>query len=78
MGTKREPGQFDCYLNAHPDEPLFVLLARDPAAPAAILEWVRHRREMIETGEKPTTDWPILDEAMQCANQMRAWREKNR
>lgn len=29
MGTKNNPGAFDCYANAEPDEPMFVLLARD-------------------------------------------------
>ena len=33
MGTKNNPGQFDCYRNAEPDEPMFVLLARDERAP---------------------------------------------
>lgn len=30
MGTKSNPTQFDCYANALPDEPMFILLARDP------------------------------------------------
>jgi hypothetical protein len=30
MGTKSNPGPFDCYAKAEPDEPMFVLLARDP------------------------------------------------
>lgn len=29
MGTKNQPGSFDCYANAKGDEPLFVLLGRD-------------------------------------------------
>ena len=28
MGTKNNPGRFDCYGNAEPDEPIFVLLGR--------------------------------------------------
>lgn len=32
MGTKNNPGAFDCYEKAEPDEPMFVLLARDPRA----------------------------------------------
>jgi hypothetical protein len=28
MGTKNVPGKFDCYANALPDEPTFVLLGR--------------------------------------------------
>lgn len=29
MGTKNNPGEFDCYANAAPDEPMFILLGRD-------------------------------------------------
>lgn len=39
MGTKNNPGKFDCYAAAHPDEPLFTLLARDPSAPHLIRLW---------------------------------------
>jgi hypothetical protein len=30
MGTKNNPGNFDCYLNAASDEPMFIVLGRDP------------------------------------------------
>lgn len=36
MGTKNNPGAFDCYANAEPDEPMFVLLGRDKHAPAPV------------------------------------------
>lgn len=36
MGTKNRPGTFDCYAAAGPDEPLFVLLGRDPVAPLLV------------------------------------------
>jgi hypothetical protein len=78
MGTKNEPGKFDCYANAEPDEPMFVLLARDPAAPRAILEWIKVRKGMIETGAKPASDWPMIDEAVQCVSDMQAWRMNRR
>jgi len=32
-----------CINRAHDDEPVFVLLGRDPAAPAVIQEWVWER-----------------------------------
>lgn len=41
MGTKNNPGKFDCYTKAEPDEPMFVLLARDPLAPILVNLWVR-------------------------------------
>src|ERR1044072_1603440 len=78
VGTKNNPGQFDCYTNAEPDEPMFVLLGRDPAAPYAIREWIEMRKTLIEAGQKPETDWPMLEEAMVCANEMEEWRRKNR
>lgn len=39
MGTKNKPGAFDYYANAHPDEPMFVLLGRDRDAPKLIRQW---------------------------------------
>lgn len=52
MGTKNTG--IPCYDNAAPDEPLFVLRARDPLTPRIIREWARaalqagHRKEKIE------------------------------
>lgn len=43
MGTKNNPGKFDCYANADPDEPMFVLLARDPLASDLVLLWAERR-----------------------------------
>jgi hypothetical protein len=53
---------------------MFVLLARDRAAPASILEWVRLR---INLSEDITAESSMLDEAQACANTMRTWREAN-
>jgi hypothetical protein len=39
MGTKNNPGKYDCYANAEPDEPLFVLLGRDKNAGALVWLW---------------------------------------
>ncbi len=39
MGTKNNPGEYDCYANAHGDEPMFVLLGRDDRAPALVEPW---------------------------------------
>jgi hypothetical protein len=44
MGTKKNPGAFDCYAKAEPDEPTFTLLGRDPAAALTIRYWVSLRR----------------------------------
>lgn len=77
MGSKNEPGQFDCYANALPDEPMFVLLARDPSAPDRVDEWATERQRQIEKGYRPKSDQALVDEAIQCAANMRRWRVVN-
>ena len=37
--TKNNPGKFDCYAKAEPDEPMFVLLGRDKHAPTLVWLW---------------------------------------
>lgn len=66
MGTKNNPGNYDCYANAGPDEPMFVLLARDERAPALVEAWA-------DTSEKRGTDPAKVAEARKCAADMRAW-----
>jgi hypothetical protein len=77
MGSKNEPGQFDCYANALPDEPMFVLLARDPSAPDLIDQWATIRQGQIYKGLRPQSDQALVDEAIQCAANMRYWRVVN-
>lgn len=67
MGTKNNPGEFDCWAAAEPDEPMFVLLARDRQAPMIIRHWARMREEL---GEDPAK----VAEAMECADAMEMWR----
>lgn len=69
MGTKNNPGRFDCYDAADPDEPMFVLLARDPLAPMLVERWARIRRD--EMDEDPAK----VAEAFDCAAAMRQWRD---
>jgi hypothetical protein len=77
MGSKNEPGQFDCYANALPDEPMFILLARDPWAPDLVEEWAVKRMRDIVLGARPKSDLPMVDEAQRCAANMRKWRKEN-
>jgi hypothetical protein len=77
MGSKNDPGQFDCYANALPDEPMFVLLARDPLGPEIVEQWAIRRVNLIADGLKPHSDWAMVDEARECAEMMRAWRMMN-
>lgn len=71
MGSKEQPGKFDCYANAEPDEPMFVLLARDRHAPSLVRIWAQLREVEDEDPEK-------IQEALDCANNMQEWRLKNR
>lgn len=66
MATKTNPGQHDCYAKAEPDEPLFVLLARDKHA--ASLVWLWSVLREID-GEEPEK----VREAQTCAAEMVAW-----
>lgn len=78
MGSKTTPGTFDCYANALPDEPMFILLARDPSAPDLVEGWAAGRIYAIAIGKKPQSDMAMVEEAQQCAKNMRAWaKEKN-
>lgn len=70
MGTKNNPGVYDCYANALPDEPMFILLARDEKAPFAVRKWARRYRLRHGDDEK-------YREAMACARSMEKWREQN-
>jgi hypothetical protein len=63
MGTKNDPGKFDCYANAAPDEPMFVLLGRDRHAPGLVRLWALLRARDGEDDEK-------VAEALACAGAM--------
>jgi hypothetical protein len=67
MGTKNNPGAHDCYANAHPDEPMFVLLGRDDRAPALV-------DALADASEARGTNPAKVKEARDCAANMRAWR----
>jgi hypothetical protein len=77
MGTKNNPGEFDCHANALPDEPMFVLLARDQSAPHLVRLWADLRAELIKQGVRPKSDMYMVDEARHCATEMEVWRELN-
>lgn len=68
MGTKNKPGVFDCYANAEPDEPMFVLLGRDKHAPTLVWLWAV-LRELH--GEDPAK----VAEARDCVEAMLTWQK---
>ena len=89
MGTKNNPGDYDCYANAEPDEPMFVLLARDETALYLVKAWkaircgdvetaVRMILEAVQTrrlmGETNKKHSDLkMIEAEKCADDMRLW-----
>lgn len=73
MGTKNNPGSYDCYANAEPDEPMFILLGRDPHGAAAVRKWAADREQMIQAGLKPADDMRMVWEARECADAMEAY-----
>jgi hypothetical protein len=68
MGTKANPGDFDCYANAALDEPMFILLARDAHAALLVRIWATLRDLAGEAREK-------ISEARDCADAMDIWRK---
>lgn len=66
MGSKSEPSKFDCYGAADDDEPMFVLLGRDPLAPSLVRMWADLRELTRGPSEK-------VDEARSLAEWMEDW-----
>lgn len=73
MGTKNTPGTYDCYANAEPDEPMFILLGRDPDAAELVELWAKKRANRIRWNQKPPEDAPMVVEALNCASDMRGY-----
>lgn len=69
MTTKNNPGRYDCYANAEPDEPMFVLLGRDKHAPLLVHLWAILRAADNEDAEK-------VAEAARCGNDMVDYRSR--
>ena len=69
MATKNNPGNHDCYANADPDEPMFILLARDPLAPILVRLWADLRAHAAGNPSK-------VSEAQHVAEDMIRWRTR--
>mgnify|MGYP006969363259 CR=1 FL=1 len=67
MGTKNNPGEYDCYEKADPDEPMFVLLGRDPTAGVLVRLWAALR---VRLGYE---ELEVMREAVECGQNMKAW-----
>lgn len=67
MATKHENS---CLNNSADDEPLFVLCARDPDAPAVVREWASR------AGVRGAPDRKVVG-ARAVAEEMERWQEAN-
>lgn len=70
MGTKTNPGPFDCYANAADDEPIFVLVASDETAPLLVQKWAKWRENRPGGAAK-------AEEARRVAASMIEWYQVN-
>ena len=77
MGTKANPGEYDCYEKALPDEPIFILMGRDPTAPTILRQWATYREAQIASGTRPQEELPQVQEARNLADEMAEWRIAN-
>lgn len=73
MGTKLNPGEFDCYSKAEPNEELFTLRAKDSDASILVKMWAFFRMQQINAGLRPESDRAQVSEAMRCATRMEIW-----
>jgi hypothetical protein len=58
-----------CLGKSQDDEPVFVLTARDPAAPEAVRKWAEHAWQAGHSAKK-------IDEALSIATEMERWRDR--
>lgn len=86
MGTKNNPGQFDCYAKAGPDEEMFIVLSRDPQGSDFVSLWAALRakdiigarrifQRMADTAleqQRKPSDPDKICEAVNCAEAMKA------
>lgn len=70
MGTRRNPGNYNCYANADPHEPMFTLLGRDKFGASLVRLWVA-ARQAISGGSRAETE--KLLEAGVVSSDMQKW-----
>ena len=69
-----------CILKREPGEPMFVLLARDSAAPETLERWAILRTDEIVEGKRPNTEQEHahIAEVRAMARAFRKWRKQHR
>lgn len=74
MGTKTNPGRYDCYAALQPDEPHFVLMARDKHFARVVGFWALLRMQEIAEGRDPMAEVDKVHEALEVAREGADWR----
>lgn len=87
MGTKANPGAYDCYAKLKDDEPHFVLMGRDPLAGTLVRAWAGGAEMALDRAlsQLPETEHAALiehknakiSEANRCADAMDAYCRAN-
>lgn len=77
MATKSKPGKRDFYAEAKHDEPMFILLARDPDFSRLLNSWADRRESDVLCGLRLPDDIEFVGEARKCAAEGQEWRRKN-
>lgn len=72
MGTKAAPGFYSYMGKAEPDEPVFVLLGRDPQAPALVRQWADERQALGERRDRVAEAYALASEMEKYATAFRA------
>lgn len=80
MATKETATGNDCYARLQPDEPYFLLMARDPDFEIVVQIWAMLRRMQIRNGSRPDTplEHAQISEAFLCSTEGRIWGEQYR
>lgn len=66
--VKSSPGVYDCHSKANEDEPMFVLLGRDPTAAIIVRIWTKLRCRIMKN--ITTEELDQLQDAIECADEM--------
>ena len=77
MGTKNNPGNYDCYAKLEPNEPYFLLRGKDPVGWLLVNLWASIRKHLAPHGEIPPEYLAKLNEAKICGDAMKAYAEKH-
>lgn len=73
MARRRRSIEYDCLSKLEPDEPCFVLIGRDRAAPASIKVWATLWLQEISLKLRPETDRAQVTQALKIARDMEIW-----